>query len=145
MGSHEYLAEYRSLERGNAVTVIIDGVPHVDAEELYDIVNNPEKRHIYVVDVREPEEYNAGHIPGVPLLPMGQIPELIEQFDKNAEYIFICRSGNRSLNVAKYFQMNGIQNVHNYAGGMLAWDKEIAEGPEHVVESFSMKGLERKA
>ena len=122
----------------------IEGVSHVSAAELAEIWNDPEQRNIYIIDVREPEEYQEAHIPGIPLLPMGEIPELIDQFDKEAEYILVCRSGRRSLEVSKYFQSEGIQQVHNYAGGMLAWEADVVDGLEHVITSFSMKNLERK-
>lgn len=129
------------------MSTIIDGIPHLNAEELYELLNNPEKQDVVVIDVRELEEYVDGHVPGVPLLSMGNIPELIDQFDKSKEYVFVCRSGNRSFQVAKYFQMHDIPNVHNYAGGMLIWHKDVAEGPEHVVdaEQFSMQALQRKS
>lgn len=109
---------------------IINGVSHVDAKELHRILHDPDQKDVHIIDVREPEEYAAGHIPGVPLLPMGEIPDQIEQFDKSAEYVFICRSGRRSFEVAKFFQSEGIEKVHNYLGGMLAWDQEIEQGLE---------------
>lgn len=122
---------------------IIEGVSHLNADEVYDILNQPDS-DVYIVDVREPEEYEAVHIPGIPLLPMSEIPEHIDGFDKNAEYIFVCRSGRRSLEVARYFQNEGIPKVHNYLGGMLAWDKEVAQGEEHIVKEFSMTNLKRR-
>ncbi|GIQ68861.1 rhodanese-like domain-containing protein [Xylanibacillus composti] len=121
----------------------IQGVSHLDRNELAELLDDPEKSDIYVVDVREPEEFISGHIPGVPLVPMGHIPELVEHFDKDAEYVFICRSGQRSFNVAKYFQMNGFEKVHNFLGGMLSWDGELAYGPEGIVDEFSMDKLSR--
>lgn len=123
---------------------IIEGVSHVSAAELEEIVNAPHPQNTYIIDVRELEEYQEGHIPGIPLLPMGEIPDHIDQFDKEAEYILVCRSGRRSLEVSKYFQSEGIPKVHNYAGGMLAWEADVVDGPEHVITSFSMKNLERK-
>lgn len=124
---------------------LIDNISHLDADELNHILADPAHAEIYVIDVREPEEYAAGHIPGIPLIPMGTIPDVIDQFDKSAEYVFVCRSGRRSLEVAKFFQREGIGNVHNYKGGMLAWDKEVNFGEEHIIDEFtSMRQLERK-
>lgn len=125
------------------MTKIIDGISHVDADELAAILKDPTKSGVYVIDVREPEEYEDGHIPGIPLIPMGDIPELIERFDKEAEYVFVCRSGKRSLEVAKFFLGEGIPNVHNFLGGMLAWDKETVQGVHDPLKSFSMTQLER--
>lgn len=119
----------------------IEGVSHVDKEELAKILK--ERSDVYVIDVREPDEYMSGHVPGVPLIPMNEFPEIIDQLDKNAEYVFICRSGARSFNVARYCQMHGISNVHNYLGGMLGWDKEMEFGPENMVNEFDMDSIKR--
>lgn len=127
------------------MSTIIDGVSHVDADELLEILQD-EQRGAIVIDVREPHEYIEGHIPAVPLIPMGEIAEYADDFDKDREYIFVCRSGRRSLSVARYFQELGFEKVHNYDGGMLEWDKEITTGPEHVIEDFhSMDQLKRQA
>lgn len=125
------------------MATIIEGVSHLDRDELADILSD-ESSNVIVLDVREIDEYTAGHIPGVPLIPMGQLPELIDQFDASREYVFVCRSGARSLKVAQFFQSAGFSNVHNYEGGMLAWDREFAQGEEHVIEAFSMDALKRK-
>jgi rhodanese-related sulfurtransferase len=132
------------LEEDTDMSKIIHGVSHVDADELLQILNDKE-RAVVVIDVREPHEYMAGHIPAVPLIPMGEIAEYADEMDKEREYVIVCRSGQRSLNVARYFQELGFEHVHNYEGGMLAWDKEMADGPEHVIDNFtSMEQLERK-
>ncbi|GIP60654.1 rhodanese-like domain-containing protein [Paenibacillus sp. FSL W8-0186] len=122
---------------------IIQGVSHIDTKELSDILQDPGNRTI-LIDVREPEEYIQAHIPGVPLIPMGEIIGYMDDLDPEREYVFICRSGQRSFNVAKYFQQNGFDAVHNYAGGMLDWDGEMATGLENVIEHpLDPKKLER--
>lgn len=117
-----------------------EGITHLTAEELKAKIADPQNRAI-VIDVREPEEYVEGHIPGVPLVPMGEIPNHAEKWDKNEEYVFVCRSGNRSLNVALYLKNLGFDNVRNFAGGMLGWDGDISTGPEHVVTEANMDQL----
>jgi rhodanese-related sulfurtransferase len=57
----------------------------------------------------------------------------MDQLDKEESYLFVCRSGNRSQNVALYLQNQGFQNVQNYFGGMLAWDGEVKNGPEWII------------
>lgn len=122
---------------------MIYGVSHVDREELYELLHN-EERNVLVIDVRELDEYTAGHIPLVPLIPMGEIAAYLEEFDKEREYVFVCRSGGRSYEVTRFFQSQGFTKVHNYEGGMLNWDKEVTFGPENVVEQFNAGQLERK-
>lgn len=122
---------------------IIQGVSHVDTEELSAILLDS-NNHAIIIDVREPEEYAQAHIPGVPLIPMGEIISHMDDLDRDREYVFVCRSGQRSFNVAKYFQQQGFDAVHNYAGGMLDWDGEIATGLENVIEHpLDAKKLER--
>ncbi|NWL89885.1 MULTISPECIES: rhodanese-like domain-containing protein [unclassified Paenibacillus] len=122
---------------------IIGGVSHIDCDELQHILQNSNNKTL-VIDVREPEEYIAGHIPGIPLIPMNEIPDYIGDFDMDREYVFVCRSGGRSYQVARYFQQNGFDKVHNYSGGMLEWDYDIAEGPENIIQEFDPARLERK-
>ncbi|NRD76183.1 rhodanese-like domain-containing protein [Bacillus sp. BRMEA1] len=76
-----------------------------------------------LVDVREDEEVAEGMIPGAKHIPMGEIPANLNYFDKNKEYIFICRSSRRSENVCYYLQDQGYK-VRNMIGGMLDWHGE---------------------
>lgn len=120
----------------------IEGVCHLDKEELLEVLNDSQSSKI-IIDVREPEEYIAAHIPGVPLIPMNDIPVCAEELDRDQEYIFVCRSGHRSLMVAKYLQGLGFKHIYNYLGGMLEWDKEVRFGPERIIEEFSPDQLKR--
>lgn len=119
-----------------------EGILHVDADELKAILSDPDKQTI-VIDVREPFEYIEGHIPGVPLIPMGEIPAYLHRLDKQKEYVFVCRSGNRSLLVAQFLKHNGFDKVCNLAGGMLGWAYEIETGAEHIVDPSNPQGLGR--
>ncbi|TFB24105.1 rhodanese-like domain-containing protein [Filobacillus milosensis] len=113
----------------------LEGIKQIDYKELNDLINSNSSE--YVIDVREYEEYVEGHIPDIPLIPMSEIIDLIDQFEKDQPYIFVCRSGRRSQEVAKFFKMNGIENVANYEGGMLEWQDEIETGETNIIESIS--------
>ena len=82
-----------------------------------------EGENLELVDVREDEEVAQGMIPGAKHIRMGEIPANLEYFDKDKEYIFICRSSARSGNVCYYLQEQGYK-VRNMIGGMLAWPGE---------------------
>ncbi|MDF2671154.1 MAG: rhodanese-like protein [Paenibacillus sp.] len=113
---------------------IIEGISHLDSQELQRLLHLPEQT-VIVIDVREPEEYEVAHIPGVPLIPMGDIIDQLDDLDTAKEYVFVCRSGRRSLEVAKYFKANGFERVHNHLGGMLDWQSaglDIAVGLEET-------------
>ncbi|WP_409344659.1 rhodanese-like domain-containing protein [Paenibacillus sp. MBLB4367] len=125
---------------------LIEGISHLDAKELQAIVADP-ANPVVVIDVREPEEYTEAHIAGLPLIPMGDIIDIVDQLDKSKEYVFVCRSGRRSFEVAKFFRAQGFEQVHNFKGGMLDWQEqghEIAAGEDHIIETFSPEQLERK-
>lgn len=122
---------------------LINGISHIGSDELHQLVQDPNNDTL-IIDVREYDEYTEAHIPGIPLIPMGEIPLYIEDFDKNREYVFICRSGRRSFEVANFFKHYGFEHVHNYEGGMLNWDYEITSGAENIMTSFNPGQLERK-
>jgi len=73
--------------------------------------------------VREPVEYDAGHIAGARLIPLGQVPSRLAEIPKDKTVILTCRSGNRSGQVADFLRQQGWKNVHNMAGGIAAWQQ----------------------
>jgi rhodanese-related sulfurtransferase len=75
-----------------------------------------------LIDVRETYEWNGdlGHIKGAQLVPMGNLPALLDQFSKTEEILLICRSGNRSGMVGQLMASKGYQ-VTNLLGGMISW------------------------
>ncbi|MFB5661359.1 rhodanese-like domain-containing protein [Alteribacillus sp. HJP-4] len=113
----------------------LEGIEQIEIDEIKRIYDKKEKSPI-IIDVREPDEYVEGHIPGVPLLPMHSFPEVIEEFEKDKDYILVCRSGSRSHHTALFLKDNGIENVRNFAGGMLAWDRETESGMENPVQNM---------
>ncbi len=82
-----------------------------------------------LLDVRTPEEYNGGHLPGAINVNIQgyEFHEQIENFDETKTYYVYCRSGARSSTACKYMQSKGFQHVHNLAGGILAWNGEIQQ------------------
>lgn len=98
------------------------GIPVITAEELKAKLEKGEE--LLLVDVREDEEVEMGIIPQAKHIKMGAIPESLDQFEKDKEYIFICRSGRRSENVCAYLQDQGYK-VRNMVGGMLDWEGEV--------------------
>jgi len=77
-----------------------------------------------LLDVREDWELGVASVPNILHIPMGQVAERIDEIDRNQEVVVLCRSGRRSLEVAKFLQQNGFQAV-NLAGGILAWSREV--------------------
>ena len=78
---------------------------------------------VFVIDVREQDEYDQWHIPGVTLIPMSTFQDNMDQLPTDKEIIVTCNSGNRSGQVTDFLLQNGYTNVHNMEGGIVAWDK----------------------
>ncbi|MCZ2115620.1 MAG: rhodanese-like domain-containing protein, partial [Anaerolineae bacterium] len=94
--------------------------PSVDVATVYDLLDNPD---VFLIDVREPFEYDAGHIPGITLIPMGEVAQRLSEIPTDREVIVTCRSGNRSGQVADFLRSQGYTNIHNMEGGIVAWEK----------------------
>jgi rhodanese-related sulfurtransferase len=77
-----------------------------------------------LLDVREDWELGVASVPNVVHIPMGQVADRLQELDRNTEIVVLCRSGRRSLEVAKFLQQNGYKTV-NLAGGILAWSRDV--------------------
>lgn len=83
-------------------------------------------RTMTLVDVREEWETELSPVPSPHLhIPMGQIADRLSELDPGAETVVICRSGGRSLEVARFLSAHGFGSVFNLAGGILAWSRDI--------------------
>jgi rhodanese-related sulfurtransferase len=101
---------------------VMEDVKIITTEELKKKLEAGEK--LELVDVREDFEVVQGKIPGAKHIPMNEIPGKLDYFDKNKEYIFICRSSHRSGNVCLYLKDQGYK-VRNMIGGMLEWTGDV--------------------
>ena len=86
----------------------------------------------YLLDVREDDEWAAGHAPGAHHLPMMEIPARMAEVPDDADVVVVCRSGGRSGQVVAYLAQNGWDNVRNLDGGMQSW---AASGREVVTDN----------
>ena len=78
-----------------------------------------------LIDVREPREWDIGHIPGARLIPLGEIATALDSLDPSREIVVMCRSGKRSATAAKQMKDAGFQRVKNLAGGILRWSDDV--------------------
>jgi rhodanese-related sulfurtransferase len=76
---------------------------------------------ITVLDVREPEEWDAGHIEGAVHVPLQQLPQRLSEIDRTLPVLCVCKVGARSAQAVAFLQSRGY-NAVNLHGGMLAWD-----------------------
>jgi rhodanese-related sulfurtransferase len=74
-----------------------------------------------LLDVREPWEYQIAHLEDSQLVPMREIPAILESLDPQQEIIVVCHHGIRSRHVARFLEHQGFTNVVNLSGGLDAW------------------------
>lgn len=94
----------------------------ISAKEVQQYIENGEELNL--IDVRDVDEVQAGHIPGITHIPLGLLEFRAHELDKSKPYIMVCRSGGRSSKATQYLQGQGF-NVTNMTGGMLAWDGKV--------------------
>ena len=80
---------------------------------------------LFLLDVREPHEYSLAKIEGSVLIPLGTLPESLDQLDKDSEIIAYCHRGMRSADAVGFLLQQGFSNVKNLIGGIEAWSVEI--------------------
>ena len=95
----------------------------MDVPEIEIDIKEAVRRHqagTTVIDVREPEEYLEGHVPGAPLIPLGTLPGRLDEVPADGQVLVICKSGGRSAHAVEQLRSAGIDAV-NIAGGTMAW------------------------
>ncbi|HEY3655831.1 MAG TPA: rhodanese-like domain-containing protein [Steroidobacteraceae bacterium] len=79
-----------------------------------------------LLDVREDWETRLAPVPSSLVhIPMGQVADRLSELDPKLETVVICRSGGRSLEVARFLTAQGFASVSNLAGGILAWSRDV--------------------
>ena len=99
----------------------LSGLNQVSTAEATRLMNDD----ALMLDVREDKEWAEGHIPNARHIPMAQLSKRLAELDKlkDKPIVVSCRSGHRSASVCRTLKKNGFENVHNLAGGILAWEQ----------------------
>jgi adenylyltransferase/sulfurtransferase len=83
------------------------------------------RENVFILDVRNPEEYQICRIPGSVLIPLPELPRRFGELDRDREIVIHCKSGMRSLKAFHFLREKGFQKVKNLQGGILAWADRI--------------------
>jgi len=89
----------------------------VDVQEAYTL----REQGAFILDVRQPEEWEAGHIPGATLIPLGELESRVDELPQDEEIVVVCRSGNRSATGRDILLDAGFTDVTSMGGGMNEW------------------------
>lgn len=82
---------------------------------------------LYVLDVRQPEEYRAGHIPGAMLIPLGELGKRAGELPMDRDILCVCASGSRSSAATRHLRSLGYRAI-NMRGGMIGWRGSVKKG-----------------
>ena len=123
-----------------------DKITTLAPREVKALLDKDKKGEFLLLDVRQPEEYDAGHIPGAMLIPLGALEARQEELERDKKIITYCRSGHRSMAAAIALCELGFKGVHHLEGGILNWPNETIGGmpeakPELVTEAADVKDI----
>lgn len=78
----------------------------------------------FILDVREPSEWTSFHIPGATLIPLGDLPNRLNEVPKDQEVVVVCRTGHRSAQGRDILLQAGFPKVTSMAGGVTQWQTQ---------------------
>ncbi|MEO8909594.1 MAG: rhodanese-like domain-containing protein [Gemmatimonadaceae bacterium] len=97
--------------------------------------------NVQIVDVRGPDEWRRGHIPGAIHIPLAALPDRIGELDPAAPIVLQCKGGGRSAIATSFLQSRGISNVSNLNGGYESW---VKDGFEVLVDDAEGNDTQRR-
>ena len=103
-----------------------NGIPQMSVKELKQRLDAGDD--LFILDVREPFEYQIARIEGRVgghLIPLNELPKRMSELNTAQEIVVQCKSGGRSQRAAEFLAKNGFTKLHNLAGGITAWSNEI--------------------
>jgi len=110
------------LHEWNSYRGELETVAQLDAAALNKLAG---RNGLQIVDVRSPEEWSHGHLPGAIHIPLAQLPNRLSELDASAPIVLHCKGGGRSSTATSFLQSRGMSDVSNLAGGFDAW---VAQG-----------------
>ena len=108
--------------RGEEAPSTVTNIPEITPKELKARLDKGDD--IYVLDVREPHEYQICNINGR-LIPLGELPQRVHALDSSKEIVAHCKSGKRSAQAVEFLRGAGFKKIQNLKGGILAWSDEV--------------------
>jgi rhodanese-related sulfurtransferase len=80
---------------------------------------------VVLLDVREGWELDVARVDGIVHIPMGEVADRLKELDPARQTVVLCRSGRRSMEIARFLEQKGFKSVANLKGGILAWGQEL--------------------
>lgn len=108
--------------RGEEAPSTVANIPEITPREMKARLDHGDD--LYILDVREPHEYQICNLGGH-LLPLGELPRRVHELDSSREIVAHCRSGKRSAEAVDFLTKAGFRKIWNLKGGILAWSDEV--------------------
>ncbi|MBI5674389.1 MAG: hypothetical protein HZC48_01005 [Nitrospirae bacterium] len=103
----------------------VETITPADAKKL---IEGEKAGEVEILDVREPAEYERGHIPGARLIPLSILPSRIDEIETDKTIMTYCAHGRRSASAASLLKGHGSAKVYSLEGGITAWNGAVAKG-----------------
>ena len=103
-------------------------VPEIDVDQL----DAARREGAPVIDVRQPDEYDAAHVPGAQLIPLAEVAARLREVPTDGTVYVICQTGSRSARATDFLRRRGV-DAKNVAGGTKAWiesGRTVSRGPQ---------------
>lgn len=114
-----FCAIFCSILLAFSVASSIMAYEDITAEDVKQMLDAEED--IFILDVRQPEEYAQGYVPTAYLLPLGEIEQRLDEIPRDIPVIVICKIGARSAQAAQILDDNGFDSISNMAVGTMGW------------------------
>lgn len=98
-------------------------IEHITAQQLQHAIGAG--KEITLLDVREPQEWDITHLPGAKLIPLGEVPERVNELDSADEIVVYCHHGQRSQRAINFLKKVGFSKLKNLAGGIDSWAANV--------------------
>ena len=119
-----YLAEGLDVWQALGLPVTSGDIQDITPQDLHGLMTNGNGNRPLILDVREPWEYQQGHLPGAVLIPLGQLASRVKELDSKIPVAVVCHSGNRSQSGAAVLGQNQFKTIYNLLGGTSDWARQ---------------------
>lgn len=94
------------------------------AEITVEQASEKREQGAFILDVREPDEWQQFHIPDATLIPLGELDSRVNELPKDQEIVVVCRTGRRSAQGRDILRQAGFSQVSSMSGGMMEWQEK---------------------
>jgi len=111
---------------------LFTAVKSLTTSEVKKLIDSHAAGDYQILDVRQPKEYQAAHLPGAIFIPLASLPDRVGELAKDKPTVAYCAVGGRSRAASQFLAGQGFSEIYNMTGGIKAWQGLTATGPEEA-------------